>query len=168
MSGSDFVFRIRLNELSIHVEGQFGSKKTPWGGIVPGSSFFNAAVPLFLDRPRLGKLLQPRHAREKTVFPRAQLSRRSLLDHTALLQDDHLVGILDRAHAMRDDEHGLVCDQSRKRLLDLRLVLYVKRRRSLVEQQDGSVFEQRAGDGDALALAAESRAPFSPMGVSYP
>ena len=55
----------------MHVEGQFGPKKTPWGGIVlgvelcheghlhgdlkktpwggivPGSSFFNAAVPLF-------------------------------------------------------------------------------------------------------------------------
>ena len=41
-----------------------------------------------------------------------------------------------------------------ERLLDHRLVLRVDRGQSLVQHQDRRVAQQRAGDGDALALAA--------------
>ena len=44
--------------------------------------------------------------------------------------------------------------QAVERLLDHRLVLGVDRRQRLVEHQDRRVAQQRAGDGDALALAA--------------
>ena len=41
-----------------------------------------------------------------------------------------------------------------ERLLDQRLALRVHRRQRLVQHQDRRVAQQRAGDGDALALAA--------------
>ena len=54
---------------------------------------------------------------------------------------------------MREDQRRAALHQPIERLLDDRLVLGVDRGERLVEDQDGGVAEQRAGDGDALALA---------------
>ena len=55
-----------------------------------------------------------------------------------------------------------------QRLLDAPLGFVVERRRGLVEDQDGRVLEQRARDGDALALAArQQRAAIADL-VSIP
>jgi hypothetical protein len=46
------------------------------------------------------------------------------------------------------------CTRLSRRLLDFLLGLGIHRRGGLVEDQDARVDQQRAGDGDALALAA--------------
>ena len=55
---------------------------------------------------------------------------------------------------MRHDEDRAPAHEARERVLDHRLVLRIDRRQRLVQQQDRRVAQQRAGDGDALALAA--------------
>ena len=55
---------------------------------------------------------------------------------------------------MRQDQRGAAGHQPVQRLLDHRLVLGVDRGQRLVQHQDRRVAQQRAGDGDALALAA--------------
>ena len=67
---------------------------------------------------------------------------------------------------MRDHDQRAAAAQSRQRLGDDVLVLGVQRGGRLVHQQDGSILEQRAGDGDALALAArQARAAFADRSV---
>ena len=60
---------------------------------------------------------------------------------------------------MRQDQRGAAGHQSVERLLDHRLVLRIDRGQRLVQHQDGRIAEQRAGDGDALALAARQACP---------
>ena len=55
---------------------------------------------------------------------------------------------------MGDGDHGLAFHEVVEALLDGRLDLRVERARRLVEDEDGRVLEQHAGNGDALALAA--------------
>ena len=55
---------------------------------------------------------------------------------------------------MGNNDNRLTCKQTGERLLYHGLVLHVQARRRLVQQHDGRIFEQRASDGDALALAA--------------
>jgi hypothetical protein len=93
---------------------------------------------------------------------------RAALHHPALLQHEDLVGRADGAEAVRDDERRAPAAQPRERLLDERLALRVERAGGLVEDEDARVGQQRAGDGDALPLPAESRTPRSPTTVSYP
>ena len=55
---------------------------------------------------------------------------------------------------MGNNDNRLAREQAGKRLLNHSLVLHVQACRRLVQQHDGRIFEQRAGDRDALALAA--------------
>ena len=55
---------------------------------------------------------------------------------------------------MGNDEAGAAFAQHAQRLLDAAFAFGVQRGGSFVENQDRRVFEQRAGDGQALALAA--------------
>ena len=58
------------------------------------------------------------------------------------------------------------CHQPLERVLDQPLALGVERGRGFVEQQHRRIAQQRAGDGDALALAArQARAAFAHEGV---
>src|SRR5207253_5749600 len=79
---------------------------------------------------------------------------RAALDDHALLEHDNLVGADDRREPMRDHERGAVARYPIKRILDFLLGMAVERRGGLVEQQDRRTFENGAGDGDALLLAA--------------
>ena len=54
---------------------------------------------------------------------------------------------------MGNNDNRLTCKQTGECLLYHGLVLHIQARRRLVQQHDRRVFEQRAGDGDALALA---------------
>ena len=58
---------------------------------------------------------------------------------------------------MRDDQRGAIAHQLHQRFLDAAFGLVVQRRHGLVENQDGRVLEQRARNGDALALAAREQ-----------
>ena len=60
---------------------------------------------------------------------------------------------------VRDHHHGLAPGQLLDGGLQLVLVLRVHVRRSLVQQHDGRVLQQRSRDGDALLLAARHRRP---------
>ena len=88
------------------------------------------------------------------------------LDDAAVLHDDDLVGVFDGGEPMRDDQRRAIAHELDQRLLDAPLGFVVERRRGLVEDQDGRVLEQRARDGDALALAArQQRAAIADRGV---
>ncbi len=64
------------------------------------------------------------------------------------------VRVLNGREAVGDDDAGAALHQALQRLLHQALALAVERGGGLIEQQDARVFEDRAGDGDALALPA--------------
>ena len=82
------------------------------------------------------------------------------------VENDNLVSICDGAHAVRDDDDGLVLHEFRNALLNLGFVFDVEACGGFVEEHDGSVFEDGAGDGDSLAFATGERvAVFADDGV---
>ena len=76
------------------------------------------------------------------------------LDHPAGVQHEDAVGVDHAGQPMRHDEDRAPAHEAPERVLDHRLVLRIDRRQRLVQQQDRRVPQQRAGDGDALALPA--------------
>ena len=67
---------------------------------------------------------------------------------------------------MGEDEGRAVLHQAEERLLDDRLVFGIDRRERLVEDEDGRIAQDGAGDGDPLALAAgEPDAAFPDHGL---
>ena len=87
-------------------------------------------------------------------------------DDLTVLQDHDLVGICDGAHAVGDDDDGLVLYEFRNALLNFGFVFDVEACGSFVEEYDGGVLEDGAGDGDSLAFAAGERvAVFTNDGV---
>ena len=85
---------------------------------------------------------------------RHQRGVRAGLGDAAVVEDEDAVGVDHARQAMREDQRRAALHEPVERLLDHRLVLGVHRRERLVEHQDRRVAQQRAGDGDALALAA--------------
>src|ERR1700704_2278751 len=78
----------------------------------------------------------------------------ALLDDSALVQHQDAGGALHRGEPVGDDEGRAALRQAGQRLLDRKLAFRVQRARRLVEQQDGRIAQKRAGERDALALAA--------------
>lgn len=72
----------------------------------------------------------------------------------AVVEDQDLVGCDHCGQSVGDDEDGLVDDEGHDGLLDGDFALGVECGGGFVEQDDGGVFEDGAGDGDALAFAA--------------
>lgn len=77
-----------------------------------------------------------------------------LLQQLALAQHKNDIRVLHRRQPMRDDNHRPALSGPLKGRLDELLALRVERAGGLVEQKDVRVAEERAGDGDALLLAA--------------
>ena len=67
---------------------------------------------------------------------------------------DDAIGALHRRQAVGDDERRAVLHRRLQRGLHHALAFRVERARGLVEQQQRRVLQDRAGDADALALAA--------------
>jgi len=67
---------------------------------------------------------------------------------------------------MRDDQDGFADDEFLERELDRGLAVAVEGAGRLVEDENGGVAEEGAGEGDALLLPPETRAPRSPTMVS--
>ena len=78
-------------------------------------------------------------------------------DNLTVLQDHNLVGIGDGAHAVGDDDDGLVLHEFRNALLNLGFVFDVEACGGFVEEHDGGVLEDGAGDGNSLAFTAGER-----------
>ena len=87
--------------------------------------------------------------------PRAgdELVVRSVLDDPAVVEHDDEVGAADRREPVGDDERRSPGEQPAQAALDPPLGADVDRRRRLVEDEDARVGEQRAREGDELALA---------------
>ncbi len=85
---------------------------------------------------------------------RDQLGMPAALRHRAVLQHQDAVGVDHAGQPVCQDQRGAAGHQPIEGLLDHRLVLRVHRGQRFVQHQDRRVAQQRAGDGDALALAA--------------
>ncbi len=71
----------------------------------------------------------------------------------AIFEHDNLIDIAQRTQAVRDHNHCASNDQMIERAHHFRLGLYIQGRRRLVEDQNRSIAQNGAGDGNALALA---------------
>ena len=78
---------------------------------------------------------------------------RALLDDPAVLEHDDLAGALDRGQAVGDDDRRAAGQQAPQARLDPRLGVDVDVGGGLVEHEDARVGDERAGEGDELALA---------------
>ena len=96
--------------------------------------------------------MQRNHAGEFSTC-RLELRRGALFGNHSILEHNDFVGIFHRTHTVGNNDNRLTCKQTGECLLYHGLVLHIQACRRLVQQHDGCVFEQRAGDGDALALA---------------
>ena len=76
------------------------------------------------------------------------------VDDLAVVHDDDAVGERDHAHAVRDHERGAVAGEFFEHLEDELLAFDVDLAGGFVEQQDFGIAEDRAGERDALPLAA--------------
>ncbi len=72
----------------------------------------------------------------------------------AVVHDDDPVGVHDRAHALRDDDHRRLARLVHERRAQPRVGLEVQRREAVVEDVDLRALHERARDGEALTLAA--------------
>ncbi len=90
----------------------------------------------------------------------------ALLDDSALLEDDDLVGVADGAEAVGDDEAGSSAPQFGEGGLDEGFTFCVEVAGGFVEDEDPGIGEESTSDGEPLALsAAEPDASFSDDGV---
>src|SRR5262245_45258633 len=90
----------------------------------------------------------------------------AVLSQTAALDGEEAVAAPHRRQPMRNDEDDAAFGKPRHVLLDDPLALIVERARRLVEDQDARIGNERARDGETLALAArEAGAALSHNGV---
>src|SRR5215471_2703457 len=83
-----------------------------------------------------------------------ELSVRALLHQPPLVEDDNLVGLLGNPQPMRHDERAASRHCRAKRAEDLGLLAGIDRGEDVVEDEDGRLRHERAGERDALPLAA--------------
>src|SRR6266542_4970269 len=90
----------------------------------------------------------------------------ALLDDAAVAQHDDLIGAAYGEESMGDDQDGTPAGELGDRPLDELLVLDVDARGRFVQDEDGRVLQERAGDREPLLLAAgQARAAFADLGV---
>ena len=78
----------------------------------------------------------------------------AFLDDIAFVEHDEAVETRDRRQPVRDRDDSAALHQPVELLLDRRFDLRIERRGGLVQHQDRRVFEDHAGERNALALAA--------------
>jgi len=79
---------------------------------------------------------------------------RASLHDLALVQDHNAIGTQDRRQSVGDHQRGAPATGGMHCPLEILLVLGVQIRSRLIHDEHGAVMEQRAGDGQPLALAA--------------
>src|SRR3984957_4525882 len=127
---------------------------SPGGATVKGRS-----VPISGDlgdgfeRGRLLAKLRPVERGIAAALAQELVVAAAFVDEAAI-DDENGVGMHDRRQPVGDDDRGAPLAELRHRLLYVALGFGIERRSGLVEQDDRCVLDQRARDGDALALAA--------------
>ena len=109
----------------------------------------------------IGRVL---HAVESRVdaTPREEIAVRPLLAQLALVQHEDAIRVLDGREAVGDHHRGAAAEELRERVLDQPLGLRIDARGRLVENEDGRIVGQCAGEGEELALASgEVAAPLA-------
>ena len=90
---------------------------------------------------------------------------RASRDDFAVIENDDRRGVADRGKTVRDDQDGFADDELLERELDGGLAVAVEGAGGLVEDENGGVAEEGAGEGEALFLSArETRAAFADEG----
>ncbi|KAG0742650.1 hypothetical protein G6F24_016440 [Rhizopus arrhizus] len=85
---------------------------------------------------------------------------------TALVQHQAAIGADHAGQPVSQDQRRAARHQAVQRLLDQRLVFGIYRRQRFVQEQDGRIAQQRAGNRHALALAARQlQAAFTDAGA---
>ena len=95
-----------------------------------------------------------------------QLGVGAVLDDLAGRHHQNLVGLADQVQVVGDDDGGLALDEFVEGVEDELGGLGVQAGGGLVQDQDGRLADERAGDGQALALPAGELAPRSFSSVS--
>src|SRR5688572_11905505 len=75
-------------------------------------------------------------------------------DDSAFFKDQNLIGMTHRRESLGDNKGGPPFAEPANRLLDQVFGAGVDARGRIVQDQNAGVHEERAGDGDALSLAA--------------
>ena len=81
----------------------------------------------------------------------------AFLGNHAVFENEDFVGIPDRAQAMRDGDHGPSLHKPVKSVDHQFFRLGIEGGGGLIENQDRRIADDRAGDADALPLAARER-----------
>ena len=87
-------------------------------------------------------------------LPSVQLYRAALFGHDTARQHHHLIRTGYGAHPMGDDKDGFVLYEPRKSLLNGSFVFHIQAGGGFVQQNDGRILQEGAGNGNALTLAA--------------
>ena len=87
-------------------------------------------------------------------LPSVQLYRAALFGHDAARQHHHLIRTGYGAHPVGDDKDSFVFYEPGKCLLNGSFVLHVQTGGGFVQQNDGRILQEGAGNGNALTLAA--------------
>src|SRR5579885_2746726 len=95
----------------------------------------------------------------KDAILRLELAVRASFDDLALLHDQDLIDLAQRAETMRDGQHGTPDDEIAQRVHNLRLCLYVQVCRRFVEDENRRIAQDRAGDAEPLLLSRGKIAP---------
>lgn len=113
----------------------------------------NKAAGLHLYGPRGVPLL---YAEQLCIKPARlqELRPGPLLRNPPVLQHDNVIRTRYGAESVSDDHHSFILNELRKRFLDFQLIFRIKRCGRLIQQYDGCVFEQRAGNGNTLTFSA--------------
>ena len=97
-------------------------------------------------------LLKPQMAIDGAALD--QFAMRPEIDDLAAVEHEGLVAIDQRGETVRDDHHRASARNALEIGVDQRLALRIERRGRFVEDHQLGIDDQRARDGEALALAA--------------
>jgi len=76
------------------------------------------------------------------------------LDNAALMEDNDLIGLVDGRESVGDDDGGAAQHECVEAALDGFLCFAVEGTSGLIEDDHGRIFQEDAGDGEALSLSA--------------